>query len=136
MEFHSRMIFLSTRPLWTPLVYWGWNWLACHSFSFFLQHYLLLLRWFLSEKRYLYIVTIIWSLYFFMVIHRLSRYFLISRPYFDVKMAISNNRHTRLLEVIIYPLNYLSCGFSLQASFFVFSVVRFTVSLSRTSILL
>lgn len=52
------------------------------------------------------------------------------------KMAISNNRQTRLLEVITYHLNYLNYGFSLQASFFVFCVVRFTVSLSSTSILL
>lgn len=86
---------------------------------------------FLSKKRYLYITTIICSFYFFMLMYRLSRYFLIPTQYFDVKMAIK----TRLLDDLTYPLSYLNCGFSLQASLLV-CVVKLTISLSSTPILL
>lgn len=87
----------------------------------------------LSKKGYMYIMIIIRRLYFFTFIYRLSRYFLIPNLYFGIKMAISYNKQTRLLEVITYPLYYLNCGFSLKVSFFLSCVVRFTISLSGTS---
>lgn len=78
----------------------------------FLQCYLSLLRWFYYQKGVFYIMNIIWRLYFLMFIYSLSRCFPMPKMYFDIKMAISHNKQTRLLDIITYPLNYLICGLS------------------------
>lgn len=54
LQFHSRMIFFATRPLWTPLAYRGWNQLTSHFFSSFTTLFIVVEVSFIRKEVFVY----------------------------------------------------------------------------------
>lgn len=106
LVFHSKMVFFTTRPLKCCLFIWDVTDMPDTPFLFFAMLFILVEVILLSKRGILY------HDHYLKIIFVMSRYFPIPKLYFDIKMAISHNKQSILLDIITYPLNYLNCGFS------------------------